>query len=88
MLNFNGSRNKYNEELKSKENLEFFNKSFDLNLESIPDGDTLSYFWNIIDYKDIEKILYKMVNKLIRNRVLEKFRYNYRYLIAILRQAQ
>lgn len=50
---------------------------------SIPNGDTLAYFWNKFQISELEKLTYKMSNKLLRSRQLENYRLGIYYLIAI-----
>ncbi len=50
---------------------------------SIPNGDTLAYFWNNVEVSEVEKLLHKMNNKLLRNRQLEDYRLGLYYLIAV-----
>ncbi|GIW21339.1 MAG: hypothetical protein KatS3mg068_0346 [Candidatus Sericytochromatia bacterium] len=53
LLSFIGSRRNYNIELNKIEAKEFLNKAFKLNLISIPNGDTLAYFWNNFDKSEL-----------------------------------
>lgn len=62
------SRNNYNQEFRISESIEVLNKLFGLNLESIAHGDTLSYLWEKLNYKDLENIRHKMVSSLIKGR--------------------
>lgn len=50
---------------------------------SIPNGDTLAYFWRRFELSELEKLVHKMCNKLLRNRQLENYRIGVYYLIAI-----
>lgn len=83
LVGMHGSRKAYNESLKKLESKDFLNNALDLNLESIPDGDTLAYFWNNTDAIQFEPIIHKMSRKLIRSRQLEPYRLGLYYLIAI-----
>lgn len=78
-----GSRKAYNDSLKKIESKDFLNNALGLNLQSIPDGDTLAYFWNNTTVNNFESIIHKMSNKLIRSKQLEPFRLGAYYLIAI-----
>jgi len=82
-VSFSGSRRNYNIELNKIEAKEFLNNAFSLNLVSIPNGDTLAYFWNNLEVSELEKLLYKMSNKLLRSRQLEDYRLGIYYLVAI-----
>lgn len=83
MFSFTGSRRNYNIELNKIEAKDFLNNAFHLNLLSIPNGDTLAYFWNKLQVSELEKLTYKMSNKLLRSRQLEDYRLGIYYLVAI-----
>lgn len=83
MFSFNGSRRDYNLTLNKIEAKEFLNNALRINLVSIPNGDTLAYFWNTFEVSEAGKIIYKMSNKLLRSKQLEGYRLGIYYLVAI-----
>ncbi|NCP67941.1 transposase [bacterium] len=83
MLSGQGSRNQLNENLFNEETKTILENIFGLKLPSIPHGDTLAHLWKKLPPEAMEKLRLAMIQRLLRSRCLEKFRYGKRYILTL-----
>lgn len=77
------SRRHYTEVFRNTETKSVLENILKEELSKIPDEDTLAYLWDKLSAKELIELKDKMVNRLLRMKCLESFKFHGRYLIAI-----
>lgn len=77
------SRRHYTELFRNTETKSVLENILKEELPRIPDEDTLAYLWDKLSVKELIELKEKMINRLLRMKCLEQFKFHGRYLIAI-----